>query len=100
LLPEPSKPASNPAIGLKLPEPKKENSTSSPAGVKPAAKSTSLLPHTLKGKGKATTAAKELRAKELREADQAEQAFGEPLQPAEPALDFFGLGEPERWYLA
>ncbi len=93
LLPEPSKPSSNGLAGLKLPEPKSSTGGSTPTGSKPAASATSLLPHALKGKGKASTAAHEQRAKELREADQAKQASTHAEQPAEPALDFFGLGE-------
>lgn len=94
LLPEPSKPASKSAAGLKLPEPKSSGSAPALGAGQAVPRPTSLLPHVLKGKGKASTASQQ-RAKELREADQAEKAFEAPLTevPEESAVDFFGLGE-------
>lgn len=85
LLPEPKKPAAG-LGGLKLPEPK-----SAPVLKESSKPSTSMIPHTLKGKSKPVVKAPEAQQETAVEKVDEDEQEGEPADSA--VLDFFGLGE-------
>lgn len=90
LLPEPKKPAAG-LGGLKLPEPK-----SAPLLKESSKPSTSMIPHTLKGKSKPVVKAAETQQETPTEKADQDDQDGEPADSA--VLDFFGLGESQSFH--